>query len=169
MSPDLSELPPADPRQLDLWGVAHATAGRPAKLMGEDALLFAECYRLGIQIAAIIVAMDVVCGIHLSRFAAWAACRRLDLPRRHGSNAERQERRHHNCPDRRGRRGTTAECAAPAARRRHTRRASEGYALGRGRTLSRPCRARAHSQRRIRVGMNRTTERQVSRQFPNAA
>lgn len=98
MSPDLSDLPPADPRQLDLWGVAHATAGRPAKLMGEDALLFAECYRLGIQIAAIIVAMDVVCGIHLSRFAAWAACRRLDLPRRHGSNAERQERRHHPRP-----------------------------------------------------------------------
>jgi hypothetical protein len=107
MSPDLSELPPADPRQLDLWGVAHATAGRPAKLMGEDALLFAECYRLGIQIAAIIVAMDVVCGIHLSRFAAWAACRRLSTSRA-ATAATRNGRSAATIPDRRGRRGTTA-------------------------------------------------------------
>jgi hypothetical protein len=139
MSPDLSELPPADPRQLDLWGVAHATAGRPAKLMGEDALLFAECYRLGIQVAALIVAMDVVCGIHLSRFAVWAACRRLDLPRRHGSNAERHERRHHPRPQ-----GTPwYNCTV--------------------------CGTRSPTPTHETCERRTTDRRQVSRQFPNAA
>jgi hypothetical protein len=153
MSPDLSDLPPADPRQLDLWGVAHATAGRPAKLMGEDALLFAECYRLGIQIAAIIVAMDVVCGIHLSRFAVWAACRRLDLPRRHGSNAERQERRHHP---------PTAGWYAVVQR-------DLCEAKGGSMRAQTVCGTRSPTPTHETCERRTTDRRQVSRQFPNAA